>query len=230
MTINADNAIYFRRRRKICLPPGEAEEPLPVNYIASVIRNLEPLGFTFSEDLIGECRRLSVDQLITLYEELIPVLQKSRGAHQEFRPMYPDFPSQVMEMSRSELYINAVLHYVTWGRYLPAQERQERIPLLDNVELTVIDLGTDEEFKGLFTQIAASNTSLSEQDREDLDWFIRTFREGIAPLLPGRIPQKETMAGICGLLIRHTANGMEMAGRYCRTATDVLRIAVSTLR
>ncbi len=141
--------------------------------------------------------------------------------------MYPNFPAQVMAMSEGELYLNVILHYLTAGRYLPLSERKERFPLLDTVELHVLDLGTSEEFAQIFGQIAGSNTSLSARDKEDLSWFVQAFGSEIAPLLPDAIPQKENMAFVAGLLIAHTDRAQEFLARFCQTATDVLRLAVA---
>ena len=44
-------------------------------------------------------------------EQVVPVLKKMTGAHRTFRPMYPNFPKQVMEASDLELYLNAITHY-----------------------------------------------------------------------------------------------------------------------
>jgi hypothetical protein len=224
-----NNALYLRRRGKVCLPSPEQAggEPLPLHFIATVIKNVEPLGYTFSEPLIQACRQLALDQLTEFYRELTALLERTRGAHRRHRPMYPNFPQQVMRMLNAELYVNAILHYWTEGRYLPKTEVKKRLPLLDNVELTVIDLGSIEEFEGLFGQIAGSNTSLSEQDREDLAWFVKTYGEEIGRLLPERVSQKENVATLAALLVQHTESGVEFIARYCRTATDVLRLAAA---
>jgi hypothetical protein len=222
-----NNTLCLRRRSKIHLPETQGEANLPLPYIASVLKNIEALGFTFSEALIQACRQLTLDQLTTLYQSLIVDLRKAKGAHRQHNPMYPNFPAQVMEMSQCELYINAIVHYLTEGRYLPPTEAKARLPLLDNVELQIIDLGTVQDFEALFTQIVSANTSLSEQDKEDLDWYIRTYGSDIARLLPAAIPQKENMATVAGLLLQHTDNAAEFIAAFCRTATDVLRLAVS---
>jgi len=225
--MNTNNTLFLRRRSKISLPLSDGRDSLPRNYIASMLKNLEALGFTFSAALIEACRALSLAQLTALYQELLVALEKAKGAHQLHKPMYPNFPAQVMEMHACELYINAIFHYLTSGRYLPVTERKARLPLLDTVELNVIDLGTQEEFQGLFGQIAAANTSLSEQDKEDLTWFVQTYGDEIAALLPDAIPQKENMAFVAGLLIAHTDRAQEFIRTFCRTATDVLRLAVA---
>ncbi len=226
MASSINNAIYLRRRRRLQLPSATGTATLPPEYIATLLRNLESLGVTFTERLITTCSKLSIEQLVALYEELIPLLREARGAHREFQPMYPNFPAQVMMASEGQLYLNAILHYLSIGQYLPVNEREERMPLLEDVELTVLDLGTGEEFEQLFAQIATSNTSLSDQDREDLAWFIRSYGPRIEMLLPESIPQKETMATVVALLVIHTDPTIERLGQYCRTATDLLRVAV----
>ncbi len=227
MARSTNNAIYFRRRRKLYLSPVPGAASLPPEYIATLLRNLESLGYTFSAPLIDICRTLTEGDLVALYEELVPMLQRARGAHREFQPMYPNFPSEVMMAGQGTLYLNAVLHYITEGRYLPESERKERMPLLDEVELTVLELGTEEEFERIFTRIVASNTSISDQDKADVAWFVEQYASDIERLLPESIPHKENMAFVMALLIRQTDAGSRLIERYCRTATDLLRVAAA---
>jgi hypothetical protein len=227
-----NNALYLRRRHKIVLPPSDGSaggELLPLAYVATAMKNVEALGYGFSPALIDACRALSLPELVALYQELVADLKALKGAHRPFQPMYPNFPAQVAETSWCELYVNALLHYWTAGRLLPTTEVKERFPLLDDTELTRIDLGSVDEFERLFGQIASANTSLSEQDREDLEWFARTYGDNIGPLLPAAIPQKENLAVVASLLLRHTSgkSAVEFVAAFVRTATDVLRLAVA---
>ncbi len=224
-----NNSIYLRRRVKIGLPAAAEPvgEPLPLRCVLTVVKNLEPLGFVFSEALLQGCTRLSLQQLASLYQQLRTDLLKSRGAHRQHQPMYAGFPEQVMELSTAELYINALVHYWSAGQYLPPTEAREREALREEVQPTVIEVGTEAEFEEIFRQLAGANTSLSEQDREDLAWFVRTYGDGIQRLLPERIPQKETVAYLASLLMEHTSDAAAFLERYCRTTTDVLRLAVA---
>jgi len=221
-----NNSIYLRRRSKITLPEG-AGVALPLNYAVSVARNLETLGFTLSEPLLKACQHLSLEGLTDLYRQLVADLSQAKGAHRAFRPMYPNFPQQVAEMGESELYLNAMIHYATGGKWMPPSRPKLRLPLMDRTQPKVIDLGSQEDFEGLFTQIASSNVSLSQQDKEDLAWFVSSYGDGIERLLPHAIPQKENTAFLAGLLMTHTAHADTFLTRYCKTATDVLRLAVA---
>jgi hypothetical protein len=217
------NAIYLRHRRRIAVPPGDGAAP-PA-YLAAMLKNVERLGFTFSEALIAHLRTLSVSQLGKLYLELVPALQAMVGADVVFRPMYPNFPDQVMEASRAELYINAIVHYLT--HRLPVSELKARLPLLDAVELRVIDQGDEQDFRQICTRLLAAKSSLSAADRADVVWFFQTYGDGALELLPEAVPLKENVALLATCLLRHTARGAERLARYIATATDVLRLAVA---
>ena len=228
--VPVSNAIYLRRRSKIVLPIADGSESLSTPHLATLLKNIEALGFTFSQALMDACRGQSLEQVTAWYPTLIADLQRAKGAHREYKPMYPDFPAQVMTMDESDLYLNALVHYLTDGKLRPHTDKATR-PLLDeNVNLQVLDLGSAADFERLFGQITASNTSLSEQDKEDAVWFFTAYGADILRLLPDVIPQKENMAFVAGLLLKNApegANAAVLIGKYCRTATDVLRVAVS---
>ena len=222
-----NTTIYLRRRHKITLPRSEAAEPLPLDFVAGAAKNFEALGFALSQPLIEALRTLSREQFVDLYKRLIHDLRKIKGAHHTFKPMYPNFPAQVMEMSEAHLYFNAIVHYWTDGRFLPASTIEKRYPLTEEIALAWIDLGTREEFEGLFAQIAGSNASLSELDKEDLEWFVQEYGGGIGALMPPAIRQKETLAFVSALLVKHTDQAVDFIQTFCKTATDVLRLAVA---
>jgi hypothetical protein len=218
-----NNAIYIRRRNRVLIEKGA--DNLPENYIAALLKNIESLGYTFSENLIERLQTLSLEQLTDLYHEIVKNLREIVGAHRQFNPMYPNFPQQVLGMSEARLYLNAIIHYLT--NRLPSFEKKERIPLLDDGSLKVVELGTIEDFESIFTKIAASNTSVSATDKTDLKWFVENYRDDILRLLPDDIPQKENIAFIGGLLITNTEDAEKFLQAKIKTATDVLRLAAA---
>lgn len=229
-----NNALYLRRRSKLLLPSlpkdGKAGSPLPLATVAALAKNMEALGYIFSSALWEAYRALPLDTLSVWYEDVITVMRQARGAHRPFKPFYPNFPAQVMEMNEAELYFNAVVHYWTQGQWKPGTPQHARPPLFDDAPLQKIDLGTPAEFENLFTQIAGANTSLSVQDKEDLLWFVQTYQSDIARLLPQAVPQKENAAYLSALLIGHLGDAQtaaDLAQHYAQTATDVLRLAVA---
>ena len=215
-----NNTIYLRRRGKVFIEKGNSG--LPINYISAMAKNIESLGYAFSAEVVESLQTVSVEQVTQFYNELIEGLKQLVGAHREFRPMYPNFPKQVMEMSESRLYINALIHYLT--NQLPNYVKEPRLILQDKTELKVIQLGTQEEFEQIFTQIVASNTSISESDKTDISWYINNYKESIFHLIPSEIPQKENLAYL-GAEMFFVEGAADFLKKHLKTATDILRLA-----
>lgn len=220
------NSILLRRKNKVIIPRGSGS--LPSSFTATINKNLEALGYTFSESLLKALSSLSPEEAERFYDEVIATLKDMRGV-QDYNPMYPNFPRQVMEAAEAELYINAVLHYLTvWASdvlgdrreivWLPDYEKESRDPLRDGVKLTVIESGTEADLRRIFSSLIASKTSISETDRAELKWFVENY--GIN--LPEVIPNKEILAFV-GSLIPEDPK----LKRHIKTATDVLRLAVA---
>ena len=140
------NSIYLRRRRLVYLKEGDAHVEL--SHVAAIQKNIESLGFVLSEPLLERLQTLSMDRLASFYQGLVKDLSEMVGAHRQFKPLYPNFPEQVMEMSEARLYLNAFVHYLT--NRLPHFERKDRAPLRDQTELRVIGLGSREDFRSYF--------------------------------------------------------------------------------
>ncbi|PDW05119.1 TerD family protein [Candidatus Viridilinea mediisalina] len=216
-------AIYIRHRNRVIVPPGDGGAP--PQYLASLLKNLERLGFTASAALIMHLQTCSVVQLERLAGELVPALRQMLGAHVAYTPMYPNFPAQVMQTSHAELYLNAILHYLTHGR--PPTVKRWRKPLIERTDLRVLDLGDEADFRAICTTLLAAKSALSPTDRADLAWFFQTYGDAALALIPTTVPLREHAALLGALLLRHTSRGAERLPTYVTTATDVLRLAVA---
>ncbi|KZE71606.1 cytoplasmic protein [Paenibacillus elgii] len=216
------NVIYLRRNRKVIVQPGR--HVLPDKYMATALKNIEYLGFTFSKSLMEVLRTLSVEEFTAFYHQLVADLKSLLGANVNFKPMYPNFPEQVMLLSQAELYLHAIYHYLTLD--LPEHEALERIPLLDQVDLKIIDLGSPEQFDQTIRNLIAANGSISEQDKEDIEWVIAAY-DDLGAVLPNEIPLKENVGFVVGVLLKYNKASLDLVGKYVKTATDVLRLAVA---
>jgi hypothetical protein len=222
------NPLLLRRRRTLVVAAGTAA--LPVGYVAAALKNLERLGFTASPRLVARLRTLSEGDLAAVYGQLVSTLRKHKGADVEWRPMYPNFPRQVMEAEDAELYVNALLHYLgDWvgQRILPVYPVDERPALVEAVELEVIDLGDEDELRAIARGLIGAATSISASDRDDLRALLGHYRAEAAALLPAEIPHKENLAFTASILLDDPVAADVLLMRYLRTATDVLRLAVA---
>lgn len=224
-----NNSIYIRRKNKLYLDKGE--NSLPEDYIFNLLKNIESLGYTFSSELIETVKTLSVDNLKEFYKQLISDLKENAGAYVEFNPMYPNFPEQVKEASEQELYSNAFWHYLgDWigNRIMPNYEKKERDKLKDQIKLKVIGLGNREDFNTIFSRLLNSKTSVSDTDKQDIEWFIKTYNTKVYSLSPTDIPLKENVAFYIGCLLKNNVDHAEQElFKHSKTATDILRIAAA---
>lgn len=222
------NEMYIRRKNKImfgtCFRTGE---PISKDMIATGIKNLESYGYTFSEAVIEKFSTMTREDFMYYYNDIISIVKEHTGADKMVEPMYPNFPQEVMEMDEVELYLNAIIHYLTEGQYLPDTEKSERFPLVGNYNLTVIDLGSKEEFYSVFTNLLSSKVSISETDKNDIHWFIENVaHEVLTTLMPEEISFKEILSFIT-MELWDIADMREALIPYYKTATDVLRLATA---
>ena len=77
---------------------NEGTADVPLSHVAAIQKNIEGLGFALSEAVLARLRTLPLESLHSFYRSLVKDLRKMVGAHREFRPMYPNFPEQVMEI------------------------------------------------------------------------------------------------------------------------------------
>jgi hypothetical protein len=231
--MNTKTEIYLRKSGKVIVERGTAS--CSTVTVATFGKNLESLGFFLTRPLFERLLTLSPDQIDDFGTKVLPILKVMVGAHVAYKPFYPNFPAQVMEASDLELYINAMAHY--WGFvisdivgdpslvFLPHYEKIERAPLTEPVKLKPIGLGDQSDFEAIFTRLSSANSSISDDDKLVLGWFVGEHRKDIARLLPESIPQKETLAFLLGELLKYDAQDL-LLGKL-KTATDILRVATA---
>lgn len=220
------NKILLRRKNKVILGTGTAAVAND-RYITTIMKNIEDLGYTFSQEVFDVLRTYSGDELVEFYFELVSTLMELVGANAEYMPMYADFPMGVMDADSAELYINAMIHYWSDGTLYPERHKKGgkcRLPLFEETRVRVITLGNSDNVRQIFENICMSKTSISETDKEDIAYLF----ENENMKLPDEIPHKENAAYIAALYLQK--NPLASVGeirKYVKTATDVLRLATA---
>ncbi|MGE6576907.1 TerD family protein [Paenibacillus xylanexedens] len=224
-----NNTIYLRRANKLIIESNEGEQQLPKTHLATALKNIEALGYTFSDELMQAMRQLSKEQFEAVYHQLVADLRVMVGAHVKYTPMYAGFPMQVMQADEAELYLNAIIHYLTNLTVVyPDQQSVERMPLLEKTDLKVIGLGNQQAFQTLIRQIIEAKGSISETDKADIDTVLEhADPEDVDALLPTEIPFKENVGFVVASLLKHEKANIDRIGPYFKTASDVLRLAVA---
>lgn len=212
--------ILLRRKNKVIVERGNEVNPNN-QYITTIMKNVEELGYTFSKELFEVLETLNKDDLQKFYLELVPMLKKLVGADVIYKPMYPNFPESVMEADYVDLFINAIVHYWSDGTLYPNEKREERLPLFDVTKVKIIDIGTVEDLHEIFNNLCQSKTSISQTDKEDFEWIFKNIQVKFSD----EIPLKENVALIGKLYLENypLATSKDIQ-KYFKTATDVLRL------
>ncbi|MES2949502.1 MAG: TerD family protein [Pseudomonadota bacterium] len=213
--------IYIRRKRAL-LPPTASGTPAAPHLLATLHKNVQGLGFMFTERLYAALEQLSEQQLYQYGLTLMHQLKKAVGAHVQFRLMYPNFPLQVMEMSEATLYANALHHY--WTHKLPYQELAKRPELVQFVHLRPLDVGSTDELMLLFGQLLKMQTAYGPTEQADVAWIIKQYPHQLLALLPEVQRCKENLAFVGAQLLLHYPAHMDWFARQINTVTDVLRL------
>lgn len=222
-------SIYLQRELKVILHTQQQEAPMSPNILATALKNLEPIGFTFSPEVLDILNTWSVDTFTLWYKKLVKELCEMTGFDRNYRIMYPRFPDQVMHMSDAQLYMNALIHY--WTGMLAENDsktdvEQPKIMLLDQVSLRVIHLGTEEEFAQICGDLLRAVAALPLASREHLIWFANHQPEW-QQYTPEVIPNKENAAIFIAALISAGKIDKDWLYTHVQTATDVLRIVTA---
>jgi hypothetical protein len=230
-------SVVLRRLNKILV--GETVARMservttPKNSIATFNLNLQALGYTLSPKVIQAFQHQTTPVSSALqFSSILETLKEMKGVR-NYKPMYPNFPKQVIEASDAELYINAIIHYFSFVLvdltgdpdmiWLPTYVKDKREPLTEKVQLRVLDLATEKDAGDLFDRIATSNTSISATDKEDLRILLNGGCYGNLTEVFPAIKNKENLAFIGALLVDSTVD----VSPYFKTTTDVLRLATA---
>lgn len=228
--MNATNKILLRRKNLLIVESTNADYEQTKNeqaLVVTMMKNVQSLGYTFSKELFETLSNMNRDELKVFYSDLIPALKELVGADVEYNPMYPNFPTQVAEIDGIELFINAIVHYWSFGTLMPEYEKDERLPLIDVNKMALLSTGNHEDLMEIFKNLVASKTSLSAQDKEDVTTIIKDCAD-YANYLPDEIPLKENVAIIGKLIIEEAPiKSAKAISKYFRTATDVLRLVTA---
>lgn len=219
------NAIMIRRRNAVIIDTYS----LKVDYVNDVFgtvaafdANLRKLGYALHGELAKELLSMSKSSVENIAADVIEAVKEIKGVR-NYRPMYPNFPQQVMEASEGELYLNAIMHYfgISLGYDIRPEYDKLARPELDFSKYTVLRLATPQEFHKVMIQVTQQKSAYSEADKADLLALSDT-----SFLITGfdKFDNRENKAWMAAQLYRKFGHFGDIV---FDTATDVLRFAVA---
>lgn len=85
-------SIYFSRNLKVII--AERKGKLPVRILATALKNLESLGYTFSTKLMDVLHTWERDKFISWFERIMDELRQIKGINLKGTLKYPRFPKK----------------------------------------------------------------------------------------------------------------------------------------
>src|SRR5271157_1220494 len=236
--MNTLNDILLRHSNRILATRAKgiaASTTVSKSLVATFNANIQDLGYTLDPVSFTWLQTLDKPTMVGVFADIIESLKALKGANVRYKPMYPNFPEQVMEASDAELYGNAILHYFSFivadaigdasFVWMPKYRKDKREALGEKVKLTILRIGTSDDLRVLGAKIGASNTSISEADKADIRELVKYDLLGLA----STTPNKENLATVAAALLTANLAPAVTATALSRldTATDVLRLATA---
>lgn len=165
----------------------------------TVQAELMKFGYMLDQDAFAQMGKADKADIVDFYNEVITYLREMTGGKRDYKPFYPGFPQQVMDMSQRDLWINQILHYMTNGKWEAPEWSEPFKVAFETVKYRMLSAGTEEKFLGIFTSLCGVGQSLTPTDLQVIKWFISS-RQTL--LFPETIPFKENLCTIFSEIIK----------------------------
>ena len=160
---------------------------------------LMQFGVMLDERAFSHLSLMTGEDIIRYHDEVIAYLTYIKGDG-EYRPLYDGFPQQVMEMSESELFFNAICHYWSNGEWVPNAYTKSKPTVFEHPTYKILSPCSEAKFNRIFTDILSVNQSITPMDKEVLTWFRANRPAGwVMAYLPKEIPFKENLCFVLEL-------------------------------
>lgn len=211
--------VAFKRNRILVSNPDNKINPVKdINskrsrLLLSLSDQLKVFGYFLGTDILTTITEQEIEEV---YSSVIPWLVEKYHSGEEFKPLYPNFPRQVISLTDAELRFNQELVY-----RIGVDEFEKLNPWYDKEEIEVqksthkykeLKVMTEEEFYKIPTQIMLSNNSLNISSKQELEWFLINYSDKIE--IPDRIPFKETLCIVMDNIPNYKARDINDILRY----------------
>lgn len=183
---------------------------------------LMKFGYMLDEKGLDQLGHADKADIVDFHNEVIDYLKEMTGGKRDYQPIYKGFPTQVMEMSDYELWVNQLIGYWTGGSFKPDEWTKTKGTAFEYTKYRMINSGTEEQFKNIFKSLVSSGTSLTPADLKVVVWFVKNY---VGLEFPDSIPFKENLCTVFGTIFTE-GRQFDSFKMPKLTTTDVLRIAV----
>lgn len=189
------------------------------NTILAIMLQLElmNLGFILSTEAFDKVKFASKNWYDEFSKEGLNYLKTLLSVKNNYKPLYKNFPDEVINSSEEELFLNAFHHYSSNGTWIPPENLNFNFKKFSDSEIEKcqrLSLANDLFLSNYFYQLASINQSLAQREKDHLTWLVKNV-SGLK-IKEEDVPFKETKCLLVALGFPITL----------KTPTDVLRFAV----
>lgn len=200
----------------------------------TLLLKCEQLGFSFDNNLLNIVSHAKTSEMEKFWDWMVKI-NKEVYSSASYKPMYPNFPKQVIEASELELLVNAFIHYTgdLFGiRIMPSYKEKDRKGLRESVNPLRMSVMIQDDVAKLFVQNITANTSISESSKELVKHIFEYMAEKDKSaieniLLNNPIPQKENLAFVGALVLNSEIDFNQVMESQFKTPTDLLRLSAA---
>ncbi|RLV95817.1 hypothetical protein JA1_000791 [Spathaspora sp. JA1] len=199
---------------------SDEDSPISQDIVYTFMLELVNMNFVLDKPVIDELCKLSAVEGGEFLKQHLALIKRHLGDHVKHEPFYPNFPAQVMNTSNLDLFINAIIHYFTWGTWRPIFIEEKRVELSEDSTLVRLRLVGLDELKQYFIKLICSKTGIPIiydgfiKQGINQDWF------DIYKAQFSEIQFRETS---CKLAVECLKQGKDVSF-FVKTTTDILRI------
>lgn len=220
------SAYLFQQQAVILatLPVADTTRRLTFEHLTTWAYQLMEWGYTPSLSFLTALRETDAETAQLVQAQTLTLVSDLVGAsRQRVDSFYPNFPQEVMTTPDALLFWNSLCHYLTEGVWRP-QGKREVTPLVEEGgTLKSIRYEEPAYLLTLFSLKCASAVPLRSDDCLFLGEMMKTYRmEELAPFIPTKIPQRETMAWLASYAMEQQC--LEAVYPWIQTPNDVLRL------
>ena len=211
----------------------ENNQPL-INEIGMMLKSFESLGYTLDVSTVKILSKLNSDALTSIYHTYFNLLKKISGDSVKHKIFYKNFPD-IKHISDEELYIRAVLHYLTVSEdndgFMNDDIKDIKRVEVHNQDKQVLKVINEEEaIKLLLNDVEDLFEGKIAIPYYEDEFLNHMFKDFIDEIFVRDIPFKENVAKYVSLLVKRTNKVKlskvltEKSLYFVKTSTDLLRV------
>ena len=153
------NTIAFQKGI-LCTPDIKIDNR---NMAMTVQAELMKFGYMLTQDALEQLGYSDAADIKEFYAEVIDYLKEMTGGLRSYAPIYPGFPTQVMEMSEYELWLNQLIGYYTGGSFTANAWTKTKQSAFEHVNYKMIEKKASGNLVPIFHLFLENLTKITEE-------------------------------------------------------------------